>query len=119
MGDNVVKAEGKHSFWKCYKLKNLRLSENLENLNEEALFETLLLTDLHLPNALKTIDKGSFHLSALRDIVIPAGVESIANEAFGRGRLRPLNILLRASERRATPFHRSFAMSLTRFFKRK
>lgn len=82
MGDNVVKAEGKHSFWKCYKLKNLRLSENLENLNEEALFETLLLTDLHLPNALKTIDKGSFHLSALRDIVIPAGVESIANEAF-------------------------------------
>lgn len=77
MGDNVVKAEGKHSFWKCYKLKNLRLSENLENLNEEALFETLLLTDLHLPNALKTIDKGSFHLSALRDIVIPAGVESI------------------------------------------
>ena len=33
MGDNVVKAEGKHSFWKCYKLKNLRLSENLENLN--------------------------------------------------------------------------------------
>ncbi len=82
MGDNVTKAEGKHSFWKCYKLKNLRLSENLENLNEEALFETLLLTDLHLPNNLKSIGKGSFHLSALRDIVVPAGVESIESEAF-------------------------------------
>ena len=82
MGDNVTTAEGKHSFWKCYRLKNLRLSEKLENLNEEAFFETLVLTDLRLPASLKTISQGAFHLSAIRDIVVPADVEFIASEAF-------------------------------------
>ena len=82
MGDNVTKAEGWHTFWKCYRLKHLRLSENLENFTEEALFETLQLVDLHIPNNLKTIGKGTFHLSAIRDIVVPAGVETIEQEAF-------------------------------------
>lgn len=82
MGDNVHKADGWHTFWKCYRLKHLRLSENLENLTEEALFQTLSLIDLRLPNKLKVIGKGAFHLSALRDIIVPASVENIDQEAF-------------------------------------
>lgn len=82
MGDNVTVAEGKHSFWKCFYLKNLRLSDNLENLNEEALFESISLGELKLPSKLKSIGQGAFHLSALRDIVVPAGVTEILPEAF-------------------------------------
>lgn len=82
MRDNVTSADGWRSFRKCYYLKNLRLSDNLENLNEEALFECLSLGEVKLPNKLKTIDGGAFHLTAFRDIVVPKSATSIANEAF-------------------------------------
>jgi len=82
MGDNVTKAEGWHTFWKCFYLKHLRLSDNLENLTEEALFETISLTELRLPSKLKKVGKGALHLSALREIVLPVGVEYIDQEAF-------------------------------------
>lgn len=82
MGDNVTEAHGWHTFHRCFYLKTLRLSENLENLTEESLFQCLSLYDFRLPTNLKTIAKGALHLSALRDIYVPAGVEYIAQEAF-------------------------------------
>lgn len=82
MRDNVTKADGWRSFRKCYFLKNLRLSDNLENLNEQALFECLSLGELKLPNKLKEIGIEAFHLSAFRDIVVPKSVTSISSQAF-------------------------------------
>ena len=82
MGDNVTWAEGYHTFWRCFHLKHLRLSDNLENLPEEALFETISLTEVKLPSKLKIIGKGAFHLSSLRNITVPESVTEIGQEAF-------------------------------------
>ncbi len=82
MGDKVTTAKGYRTFFQCYYLKTLRLSEKLENLPEEALFQCLSLYDYRLPTGLKVISKGALHLSALRDVYVPTGVEYIGSEAF-------------------------------------
>lgn len=82
MGDNVTEADGWRSFRRCFYLKNLRLSDNLENLNEQALFECLSLGELKLPNKLKEIGVEALHLTALRDIVVPKSVTSVGSQAF-------------------------------------
>ncbi len=53
-----------------------------ESIPENAFSHLTSLTDVELPNGLKSIGKNAFSYCDLRDVIVPEGVESICNAAF-------------------------------------
>lgn len=64
-------------------LRHIRLSENLQSMDEECLFKCIFLEELTLPESLKVIPKRAFDSCySLRTVVLPDGLQSIGESAF-------------------------------------
>ena len=74
-------------------LKNLKLSNNLDNIGTEAFFG-IGVEDLVIPGGTKTIGVGAFNkCNNLKNLIIENGVENIGVEAFNYcRRLKEINI---------------------------
>ena len=81
MGNNV-KQIGDLAFFQCRKLANINFSEKLEKISDNA-FSYCGLSEIVLPNSLKTIGKYAFdHCTDFTELVIPESVETVATCAF-------------------------------------
>lgn len=64
-------------------LRHIRLSENLQSIDENCFFKCIYLEELTLPESLKAIPKTAFDSCySLRTVVLPDGLQSIGEGAF-------------------------------------
>lgn len=64
-------------------LRHIRLSENLQSMDEECFFKCIFLEELTLPESLKVIPERAFDSCySLRTVVLPDGLQSIGEHAF-------------------------------------
>ena len=64
-------------------LRHIRLSENLQSMDEECFLSVFFLEELTLPESLKVIPERAFDSCySLRTVVLPDGLQSIGEHAF-------------------------------------
>lgn len=64
-------------------LRHIRLSENLQSMDEDCFVKCIYLEELTLPESLKAIPKNAFDSCySLRTVVLPDGLQSIGEHAF-------------------------------------
>lgn len=64
-------------------LRHIRLSENLQSMDEECFFKCIFLEELTLPESLKVIPERAFDSCySLRTVVLPDGLQSIGEHAL-------------------------------------
>ncbi len=80
-GDSVIEI-GKSAFEGCSALSKVELNDGIEEIGEMAFTWTSSLTEIDLPNSLLSLGKGSFCLSGLKKVVVPASVKKIGKQAF-------------------------------------
>ena len=71
------------SFRSCANLERVVLPEGLRWIGNWAFSDCSSLERINLPDSLKTIKKGAFFKSGLKGIVLPDGVETVEDDAFG------------------------------------
>ena len=79
---NSVTYIGKNAFEGCSALESVNLSNTLETIDQWAFKQCPLLTKITLPNSLEVINEWAFESTALKNIVIPSSVNTIAPSAF-------------------------------------
>jgi uncharacterized repeat protein (TIGR02543 family) len=88
---------GEYTFGKSYKLESLSFEDNsqLEYLGYGAFYESSVLSEVALPNSLKTIESCAFYkCNSLQSITIPENVTMIYDYAFNScGNLTTMTIL--------------------------
>ncbi len=82
MGDRVTYLSN-NEFKDCYKLRYVRLSEQIEQTTYGMFMHTFALADLHLPVSVKTIGNQTFFNGFIRNITLSGNVEKIWEDAFG------------------------------------
>lgn len=81
VGDGITELS-ERAFERCLFLQYIRLPGGLKVIDNYALAATCSLTQLRLPQGLEEIRDGAFRFSLIRDITIPASVETIGKYAF-------------------------------------
>ena len=86
-GGGVVVPEGTaeigpDAFYRCSSLTSIFLPEGVTIIGAGAFCDCAQLQQIRLPESLKEIDADAFRGTDLREIVIPAGVKRIGDEAF-------------------------------------
>ena len=72
---------GKNAFARCTSLKKTEIGGSLENLSEQAFYDSGL-EDITLNEGIKTIGSQAFYNCKLKSVAFPASVTEIAAEAF-------------------------------------
>lgn len=78
---STVKSVSRKCFNSCYRLKNVKLNEGLQNINYDAFNECESLEYLDLPSTLEELDSAFKH-TGLRNITIPKNVKQVSGYAF-------------------------------------
>ena len=69
---------GNQAFWKCEKLRYIKLSKNLSYIGVQAFSDCKTLEDFDIPGNIKTISSNAFaNCISLRSLTIPQTVETI------------------------------------------
>ena len=76
MGD-LIRDIPNSTFNKCFFLKHIRLSDNIENITGYSFFCTPSLAQLHIPFKVEKIEPYAFCGTLLRDITLPAALNTI------------------------------------------
>lgn len=77
-----VRTIGSGAFWGCLYLRELELSEGLEEILDCA-FQDTAIGRVEFPSSLRSIGEAAFNGCPLEEIVLPEGVEEVALMAFG------------------------------------
>lgn len=70
-------------FMGCEALSEITIPETVETVGENAFRDCKVLTEIDLPVGIKTIGAGSFHGTGAEAVLIPQGVSSVGEKAFG------------------------------------
>ncbi len=92
---NTVTTIGKYAFFHCIDVTKLTFEEgiNLETIEEGTFSNLISLENLTIPDSVKTINKSAFSYLPIKDLVIPASVQSIpgtSSSAFYGGEFETL-----------------------------
>jgi len=84
------------AFQRCDKLTSIEIPEGVEVLDTSAFAGCSRLKSIVLPESLKEIRKFAFASTGLKEIVIPAGVEKIGENAFAWAKVSCIKVAGRA-----------------------
>ena len=73
---------GAYAFWGCGQLESVILGKGFTEIKEFTFSCCTKLTDIIIPNNIKSIGKNAFYMSGLKQVNIPDSVTSIGEEAF-------------------------------------
>ena len=76
---------GRAAFKTSRAITSVSIPETVESIQSNAFYEAYNLTAIKLPESLKEIGGSAFSQTAIKDIVIPAGVEYLGAHALGYG----------------------------------
>lgn len=74
---------GSSVFSCCYNLKSIKLPQSLTVIRGALLSNCMSLTEITIPESVTAIEKEAFYGCKLTSLVLPAGLKTIGNEAFG------------------------------------
>lgn len=74
---------GSSVFSCCYNLKSIKLPQSLTVIRGALLSNCMSLTEITIPESVTAIEKDDFYGCKLTSLVLPAGLKTIGNEAFG------------------------------------
>ena len=84
---NSVKTIGASAFEDAGNSSNsidltITMSENVDSIGSSAFYNCRKLKDIYIPKVLKAIPDNCFNSTRIREVVIPASVKSVGNQAF-------------------------------------
>lgn len=71
------------AFNSCYGLKSVKLPQSLGVIRDSLFYSCLSLTEITIPESVTAIERLAFYGCKLTSLVLPAGLKTIGDEAFG------------------------------------
>lgn len=87
---NTVTKVGQKAFGRCFNLKRVVFSDALTEIDSSVLSGCMKVTQVHLPASLECLQPRNFYDCALEEVVIPASVASVGEQAFNHQHLRKI-----------------------------
>ena len=81
-----VKKLGKMSFWMNDAIESVVIPNGVEVIDQEAFSGDKKLSEVTLPDTLKSVGQRAFYGTAIKSLTLPEGVTSISREAFSNCR---------------------------------
>ena len=89
MPDSIT-AVGQKAFGRCFNLREVVFSNALTQIDPSVLSGCMKVTQVHLPDSLTCLQSRNFYDCPLEEVVIPASVSKVGEQAFNHQHLRKI-----------------------------